>query len=192
MYRPPFAVKLRINYSKTWAKVTRLFKQPTAILPDAAPVHLSEALAPQKVKRPQLKGNVAHTMKEILNIFLANWREAARPINIAIRTTRMSLAKRCQNRDPKTAYRHILTLIDYGFLRAKVHIRGGLQLLINPDLLIWDAAPAVVEAVLTPSFPESKVLLDISPEEGLNMLRGLAQNLAQNVQPGYLKNSKRA
>jgi hypothetical protein len=192
MYRPPFAVKLRINYSKTWAKVTRLFKQPSAILPDPAPVHLAEALAPQKVKRPQLKGNVAHTMKEILNIFLADWRKAARPINIAIRTTRMSLTKRCQNRDPKTAYRHILTLIDYGFLRAKVHIRGGLQLLINPDLLIWDAAPAVVKAVLTPSFHEPKGLLGISPEEGLNELRGLAQNLTQKFQPSYLKNSKRA
>lgn len=148
MYRPPFAAKLRINYSKTWAKVKRLFKQPAAIRPDAAPEHLTVVLAPQKAKRPQLKGNVAHTMKEILNIFLANWREAARPINIAIRTTRMSLAKRCQNRDPKTAYRHILTLIDFGFLRAKVHIRGGLQLLINPDLLVLDAAPSVAKAVL--------------------------------------------
>jgi hypothetical protein len=192
MYRPPFAAKLRINYSKTWAKITRLFKQPAAIRPNAAPKHLAEALVPQKTKRTQLKGNVVHTMKEILNIFLASWQEAARPINIAIRTTRMSLAKRCQNRDPKTAYRHILTLIDYGFLRAKVHIRGGLQLLINPDLLMWDAAPAVVKAALTPSFPVSEATLSVTPEEGLNVLRALAQNLAQNLQSGYLKNSRRA
>lgn len=192
MYRPPFVTKLRINYSKTWAMVTRLLKQPASIQPDATPMHLVEALAPQKAKRPQLKGNVAHTMKEILNIFLANWREASRPINIAIRTTRMSLAKRCQNRDPKTAYRHILTLIEYGFLRNKVHIRGGLQLLINPEILIWDAAPAVVKATLTQSFPESEVSLGITPEQGFNMLQTLAQNLAQSLQPGYLKNSKRA
>lgn len=192
MYRPPFAAKLRINYSKTWAKVTRFFKQPAAIRPDAAPVHLAEALAPQKAKRPQLKGNVLHTMKEILNIFLADWQKAARPINVAIRTTRTSLAKRCQNRDPKTASRHILTLIEHGFLRAKVHIRGGLQLLINPDLLVWDAAPAVVKAALTSSLPKSEAPLGITPEEGLNVLRALAQNLAQNIRPGYLKNSKRA
>jgi hypothetical protein len=192
MYRPPFTAKLRINYSKTWAKVTRLFTQPAAIRPDAAPEHLAEALAPQKTKRPQLKGNVAHTMKEILNIFLANWRQAARPINIAIRTTRTSLAKRCQNRDPKTAYRHILTLIEFGFLRAKVHIRGGLQLLINPDLLVLDAAPSVTKAAMAPSFPALETPLSITPEEELNVLRTLAQNLAQNLQSGFLKNSKRA
>lgn len=192
MYRPPLTTKPRINYSKTWVNVSRLFKQPAAIRPDAVPEHLAEALAPQKIKRPQLKGNVAHTMKEILNIFLANWQKAARPINIAIRTTRMSLAKRCQNRDPKTAYRHILTLIEYGFLRAKVHVRGGLQLLINPDLLMWDAAPAVVKAALTTSLPVPVATLSVTPEEGLNALRALAQDLAQNHQLGYLKNSKRA
>ncbi|RZK39264.1 MAG: hypothetical protein EOO61_07310 [Hymenobacter sp.] len=192
MYRPPFVIKPRINYSKTWAKLTRLFKQPASIQPDAAPVHLAEALAPQKIDRPQLKGNVAHTMKEILAIFLANWREAVKPINVAISTTRMSLAKRCQNRDPKTAYRHILTLIDYGFLRAKVHIRGGLQLLINPDLLIWDVAPAAVKAALTPNSSALESLLANTLEGGLAALQACAQNLAQNLQPGYLKNSKRA
>lgn len=192
MYRHPFAIKSRINYSKTWAKVTRLFKQPAPIRPDAAPIHLAEALAPQKAKRPQLKGNVAHTMKEILNIFLANWREAARPINVAIRTTRMSLAKRCQNRDPKTAYRHILTLVEYGFLEAKVRVRGGLQLLINPDLLVWDTTPDVVKAAQPTRFPKPEVSLSITPEKGLDVLRTLAQNLAQNLQPRYLKNSKRA
>jgi hypothetical protein len=187
MYRPPFVIKPRINYSKTWAKVARLFKQPASIRPEDAPAHLAGALAPQKLQRPQLKGNVAHTMKEILTIFLADWREAARPINVAIRTTRMSLAKRCQNRDPKTAYRHILTLIDYGFLRAKVHIRGGLQLLINPDLLVLDAAPAVAKAILTPNFSAPELLPSTPPENGLNALRVLAQNLAQNFQSAFLK-----
>lgn len=192
MYRPPFVIKPRINYSKTWSKLTRLFKQPASIKPAAVPVHLAKALAPQKVERPQLKGNVAHTMKEILTIFLANWREAVKPINVAICTTRMSLAKRCQNRDPKTAYRHILTLIDYGFLRAKVHIRGGLQLLINPDLLVLDAAPAVANAALTLSFPALETLASITPKEGLATFQDFAKNLAQNIQPDYLKNSKRA
>ncbi len=182
MYRPAFVPKLRINYEKTWSRLTRLFKQPALVQPAATPAHLQEALAPQKtIKRPQLKGNVFHTLKEIVAIFMADWQRAKAPINVAIQTTRMSLAKRCRNRDPKTSYRHILALVEAGFLRAKVHVRGGLQLLLNPDLIVFDAAPAVQQAALAPNYPAVPTAAILSPAEGLASLRALAQNLAQNA-----------
>lgn len=182
MYRPAFVPKLRINYDKTWARLTRFFKQPSLVQPAATPVHLLEALAPQKtVKRPQLKGNVFHTLKEIVAIFMADWNRAKQPINVAIQTTRSSLAKRCRNRDPKTSYRHILALVDAGFLRAKVHIKGGLQLLINPDLIVFDAAEAVQQVLREHNHPAVPTAAVLSPAEGLAGLRALAQNLAQNA-----------
>lgn len=171
--RPAFSAKLRINYLKTWAAHVRALKNPRLVQPDATPEHLLAALAPQKtIKRPQLKGNVVHTAKEILHIFLAEWRRAPRAINLAIRTTRAGLAKRCQNRDPKTAYRHILALVDAGILRAKVHVKGGLQLLLNPDLIVFDASPAQAPAspVVALEAPAC------TPEQGMAALRALAQN----------------
>jgi hypothetical protein len=182
MYRPAFVPKLRINYDKTWARLTRFFKHPSLVQPAATPAHLLEALAPQKtIKRPQLKGNVFHTLKEIVAIFMADWNRAKAPIHVAIQTTRASLAKRCRNRDPKTSYRHILALVEAGFLRAKVHVRGGMQLLINPDLIAFDAAPAVQQAVLAPSYPSVPAAPVVSPAEGLASLLAAAQNLAQNA-----------
>lgn len=154
----------------------RAFKSPRTVQPDATPEHLRAALAPQKtVKRPQVKGNVIHTAKEILTIFLAEWRRAPKAINLAIRTTRASLAKRCQNRDPKTAYRHILALVDAGILRAKVHVRGGLQLLLNPDLIVFAAGSST-----PPVAPASPLVASAAPactaEQAMAALRGLAQN----------------
>ena len=176
MHKPAFTVKLRISYTKTWAQLTRLFRNPAPIRPAAAPVHLADHLAPPlKAGIPRLKGNVLHTMKEIVAIFMAEWRHAPRPINVAIRTTRTSLAKRCQNLDPKTAYRHILTLIEHGFLRAKLHVRGGLQLLLNPTLIVFDAAPAVVQAAGLAA-PAAPALPSVTPEQGLAALRALAEN----------------
>ena len=181
MYRPAFVPKLRIHYAKTWAQVTRFLKNPQLIRPAEAPEHLREFLAPQQtVKRPQLKGNLVHTIKEVVTLFMADWQRAARPLNLAIQTTRSSLAKRCRNRDPKTAYRHILALIDYGFLRGKQHIKGGLQLLLNPDLIVFDAAPAVQAAALAPALPSVPTAPVMSPAEGLASLLAVAQNLAQN------------
>jgi hypothetical protein len=181
MYRPAFVPKLRINYTKTWAQVTRFLKQPHLVKPAATPAHLVEALAPQKtIKRPQLKGNLVHSLKEIITIFMADWQRAARPINLAIKTTRTSLAKRCRNLDPKTTYRHVLALIEYGFLRAKVHVRGGMQLLLNPDLIVFDASQAVQQAALAPSYPLAPALPVVTPAEGLASLLAAAQNLAQN------------
>jgi hypothetical protein len=182
MYRPTFVPKLRINYEKTWARLTRFFKQPSLVQPAATPAHLQEALAPQKtIKRPQLKGNVFHTLKEIVAIFMADWNRAKAPINIAIQTTRASLSKRCRNRDPKTAYRHILALVEGGFLRAKVHIKGGLQLLLNPDLIVFDAAEAVQKLVREHNHPTVPVAPVLSPVEGLASLLAVAQNLVQNA-----------
>lgn len=181
MYRPAFVPKLRIHYAKTWAQLTRCLKQPALVQPADVPEHLRALLAPQKtIKRPQLKGNLVHTLKEIITLFMADWQRAARPINVAIQTTRASLAKRCRNRDPKTAYRHVLALIDYGFLRAKVHVKGGLQLLLNPDLIVFDAPPAVQAAVLAPSYPSVPTAPVVSPEAGLASLLAAAQNFAQN------------
>lgn len=182
MYRPAFVPKLRIHYAKTWAQLTRCLKQPALVKPAETPEHLRAALAPQKtIKRPQLKGNLVHTLKEIITLFMADWQRAARPIHVAIQTTRTSLAKRCRNRDPKTTYRHVLALIDYGFLRAKVHIKGGLQLLLNPDLIVFDAAPAVAQAALAPSYPAPAPAPAQSPAAGLASLLAVAQNLAQNA-----------
>lgn len=177
MPQPAFSAKLRINYAKTWAAFTRIIKNPRAVLPDATPEHLRQALAPQKtIKRPQLKGNLVHTAKEILTIFLDVWKRAPRAINLAIQTTRAGLAKRCQNRDPKTAYRHILALVEYGILRAKVHVKGGLQLLLNPDLIVFDAAPNQVLALAPTSPVVAPEAPACTPEQGLAALRALAQN----------------
>jgi hypothetical protein len=177
MYRPAFSAKLRIDYAKTWRAFTHAIKHPRAVLPDATPEHLRAALAPQKtVKRPQLKGNLVHTAKEILTIFLDLWKRAPKAINLAINTTRTSLAKRCQNRDPKTAYRHILALVDYGFLRAKVHVKGGLQLLLNPDLIVFDAAKAQALALASASPAAAPAAPACTPEQGMAALRALAQN----------------
>ena len=63
------------------------------------------------------------------------------------------MAKAGNNRDPKTAYRHILALIEYGFLRAKVQVKGGLQLLLEPALFVFEAAPAVAAAALAAVAP---------------------------------------
>lgn len=177
MYRPAFSAKLRIDYARTWRAFSHAIRNPRTVAPDATPAHLREALAPQKtIKRPQLKGNLVHTAKEILTLFLDAWKRAPKAINLAIQTTRASLAKRCQNRDPKTAYRHILALVDYGYLRAKVHVKGGLQLLLNPDLIVFDAAPGLALA-LAPSAPvAAPEPADCSPEQGLAALRALAQN----------------
>ena len=182
MHRPAFVPKLRIHYAKTWAQLTRCLKQPALVRPAAVPEHLRAALAPQKtIKRPQLKGNLVHTLKEIITIFMADWSRAARPINVAIQTTRTSLAKRCRNLDPKTTYRHVLALIDYGFLRAKVHVKGGLQLLLNPDLIVFDAAPVLVQAAVAPSYaPPAPLAPLVSPEQGLASLLAAAQNLTRS------------
>ena len=182
MHRPAFVPKLRIHYAKTWAQLTRCLKQPALVRPAAVPEHLRLALAPQKtIKRPQLKGNLVHTIKEIVTLFMADWQRASRPINVAIQTTRTSLAKRCRNLDPKTTYRHVLALIDYGFLRAKVHVKGGLQLLLNPDLIVFDAAPAVQQAALAPSYPAALTAPLVSPQQGLASLLAAAQNLTRNA-----------
>ena len=81
MYRPAFIPKLRISYAKTWAAVTRAVRQPALVRPAPTPAHLVDALAPQKtIKRPQLKGNLVHTLKEIVAIFLADWQRAPGPL----------------------------------------------------------------------------------------------------------------
>jgi hypothetical protein len=180
MYRPAFVpAKLRLNYEKTWSNLTHLFRQPGRIRPEARPEHLTEALAGQKFKLPQLKGNVVHTMKEIVNIFIAQYKKAPSS-TLAIKTTRVGLMKRGNNHDPKTAYRHILALIEYGFLRGKVQIKGGLQLLLNPACLVFDATPAVTAAALAPSYPPAPVAPLVTPAQGLASLFAVAQNLAQN------------
>jgi hypothetical protein len=176
-FGPAFSAKLRINYLKTWAAFTRVIKNLRTVAPDATPEHLRAALAPQKtIKRPQIKGNVVHTAKEILTIFLDLWKRAPKAINLAIRTTRAGLAKRCQNRDPKTAYRHILALVDAGILRAKVHVKGGLQLLLNPALIVFDAAPAQALALAPASPVVAPAAPACTPEQGMAALRALAQN----------------
>ncbi|MBX0293200.1 hypothetical protein K3G63_22335 [Hymenobacter sp. HSC-4F20] len=143
MYHPTARRKPRINYSATFRRLHQLLRDPSPIAPAPRPTHLAAVRAqygpgPKKLRFPQLKGNVWNTMKEIVTIFYATWQRARGATNLAITTTRASLAKRCGNRDPKTAYRHILTLVETGFLRAKVHIRHGLQLLLNPTLLVFE------------------------------------------------------
>ena len=149
MHRPAFIPKLRLNYDKTWATVMRFLDKPALIKPEPAPAHLEEFLHPQQtVKLPQLRGNLVHTLKEIVRIMMAQWARAKTAINLAIFTTRTSIAKAGRNRDPKTGYRHIMALIEYGFLRGKVQVKGGLQLLLNPALFVFDAASSVAAAAV--------------------------------------------
>jgi hypothetical protein len=178
MYRPAFVPKLRLNYAKTWSKLLSLVRQPRLIAPAPTPAHLVDALSPQQtVQLPQLKGNLVHTLKEIVRIFIANWTAARTSINLAIFTTRAAMAKAGNNRDPKTAYRHILALIEYGFLRGKVQVKGGLQLLLAPALFVFDAAPAVAQAALSPSTSPAPAPVATSPAQGLAGLLAAAQNL---------------
>ena len=175
MYRPAFTPKLRLNYAKTWAQLLRLVREPRLIAPAPTPAHLVDALLPQQtVKLPQLKGNLVHTLKEIVRIFIAHWTAARTSINLAIQTTRTAMAKAGNNRDPKTAYRHILALIEYGFLRGKVQVKGGLQLLLAPALFVFDAAPAVAQAALAPHYPAP---VAPTPAQGLAGLLAAASNL---------------
>lgn len=180
MYRPAYNPhKPFIHYAQTWAQLVRLLKNPAPIRPAAPPAHLAAVLAPPcKQPLPRLKGNVTHTMKEIMNIFLDLWRKAERPINLAIYTSRTALSKRCGNLDPKTSYRHILTLIEQGFLRAKVHVKSGLQLLLHPDLVVFDtrgaAAPVAAAAVLPAPLAGARA------ENVRDSLRALAALFNQN------------
>ena len=178
MPRPAFTSKPRLNFAKTWAKLLSLVRQPERIKPAPAPAHLHEALHPQQtIKLPQLKGNLVHTLKEIVRLFIAEWTAARVPINLAIRTTRAAMAKAGNNRDPKTAYRHILALIEYGFLRGKVQVKGGLQLLLEPALFVFDAAPIVAQAVVAAAMPAAPATPLVSPAQGLASLLAAAQNL---------------
>lgn len=178
MHRPAFIPKLRLNYDKTWARLQSLLNNPRLIRPVAPPAHLVEALAPQQtVKLPQLKGNLVHTLKEIVRIFIAEWTAARSAINLAIFTTRTSIAKAGRNRDPKTGYRHILALIEYGFLRGKVQVKGGLQLLLEPTLFVFDSAPGVAAAALASSSSPASAPAAASPAQGLAGLLAAAQNL---------------
>ena len=180
---PTAPAKRRINFSRTLQRVAFLFKNPEEIKPDALPEHLAAAMAPTySFKLPQLKGNVFQTLKEIVAIFMADWTRAGQAINVAIRTTRTSLAKRCGNLDPKTAYRHILTLIEHGFLRAKVQVKGGLQLLLNPALLVFEGGNAVMAPVaprptMVPSAAVSGALAGLGA--GLNSLLDIGNFLSQ-------------
>lgn len=178
MYRPAFIPKLRLNYAKTWAKLLSLLRDPRPIQPAPTPAHLVEALAPQKtVKLPQLRGNLAHTLKEIVRIMIAQWTAARTAINLAIFTTRTSIAKAGNNRDPKTGYRHIMALIEYGFLRGKQQVKGGLQLLLEPALFVFDAAKSVTDAALAPSLPQPVAPVAPTPAQGFAGLLAAAQNL---------------
>ena len=176
----PDSLKLRINYTSTWNRLMRLLKNPEPIRPEAVPAHLVVQQAPgPKFTLPQLKGNVWNTMKEILNIFLADWRRSTRAISLAIRTTRTSLAKRCGNRDPKTAYRHILTLIETGFLRGKAQVRGGLQLLLNPSLVVFDEP---CQPLASTSGPAPRVAPAAPQRPAVAPVQGLASLLAVAAQ----------
>lgn len=178
MYRPAFIPKLRLNYSKTWAKVLRFVRDPRLIRPAPTPAHLVDALAPQKtIQLPQLRGNLVHTLKEIVRIMIAQWAKASTTINLAIITTRTSIAKAGNNRDPKTGYRHIMALIEYGFLRGKVQVKGGLQLLLNPALFVFDAASTETQKAITPTFSPAPAPVAASPAQGLAGLLAATQNL---------------
>lgn len=189
MHRPAFIPKLRLNYQKTWEQLKRLVAQPQLIAPPPAPAHLQAALHPQQtVKLPQLRGNLVHTLKEIVRIFMAEWSRARTAINLAIYTNRTAMAKAGSNRDPKTGYRHILALIEYGFLRGKVQVKGGLQLLLEPRLFVFDAAPAVAAAAVAP--PPAPVAA-CTPEEGLAGLLSLAQHLTRASGRKLTRNGRR-
>jgi hypothetical protein len=182
MYRPAFVPKLRMNYKKTWANVKRFIAQPALIKPEPAPAHLQEFLHPQQtVQLPQLRGNLVHSLKEIVRIMMNEWENARTAINLAIRTTRTSIAKAGSNRDPKTGYRHIMALIEYGFLRGKVQVKGGLQLLLNPALFVFDAARVVAAAALEALAPAVPPVATVSPAQGLAGLLAAAQNLKGNT-----------
>lgn len=124
-----------------------------------------------------MRGNLAHTLKKIVRIMMAEWKKARAAINLAIFTTRTSIAKAGNNRDPKTGYRHIMALIKHGFLRGKQQVKGGLQLLLEPALFVFDAAREVTTAALTPSCSPEPAPAAESPAQGLAGLPAVAQSL---------------
>jgi hypothetical protein len=140
--------KPTLSWEKTWARLFQFFKDPSALrpLPLSEEDRLVVGASHQQQVLPEVKGNVCHTMKEILRLFLKSWKDAPRAVNYSVRTTYTSLAKLCRNRDPKTAYLHVLALIEFGFLRGKQRLSRGVTLLLNPDLLVFEetsTAPAL-------------------------------------------------
>lgn len=143
-YYPASPAKPALSWGKTWARLLQHFKDPSGLRPvPLADEDRAAAGAPRLARAlPALKGNVCHTMKEILRLFLKLWADAPRAVNLSLRTTYASLAKLCRNRDAKTAYLHVLALIEHGFLRAKQRLSHGVQLLLHPDLLVFEGTPA--------------------------------------------------
>lgn len=163
LYQASGTRKYRINYEATFRQLHRLLRDPASLSATVGVRPVPAASA--KLRLPQLRGNVWNTMKEIVALFYAAWKRARGPIGLAVTTTRQGLAKRCGNKDPKTAYRHILTLIEQGFLRGKVHVQRGLQLLLNPALIVFD------EQSLPPTVPAGPV---VAPGSVLAALQRLA------------------
>ncbi|MGI4835083.1 MAG: hypothetical protein ACRYFK_16645 [Janthinobacterium lividum] len=188
MYRPAFIPKLRLSYAKTWAKVLAYVRAPERIKPAAAPAHLEAHLHPQKtIKLPQLRGNLVHTLKEIVRLFMDRWAKAPTAINLALFTTRTAMAKAGSNRDPKTGYRHIMALIEYGFLRGKQQVKGGLQLLLEPSLFVFEGTPAVAAALLPAPLPVALV----SPQEAQLSLLEMARKFTEQSGRNLTKNGRR-
>ena len=147
-YQPQSKSKPALLWKASFARLYQLFKDPSSLRPAAGSSQLP-ASGGQPLKRPlpRLKGNVYHTMKELLRLFMGAWKQATRPLNPSVRTTYSSLAQCCRNLDQKTAYLHVLTLLEHGFLRAKVRLSHGIQLLLHPDLLVFDTTGAQAPVV---------------------------------------------
>lgn len=197
MYRPDSLRPLKryLDYDRTWAMFWHLKKNPERIRPAAVPEHLLEFQPKRSFKLPRVKSNVMSTMEHIIHIFIGDWKRASRDINIAIRTTCTSLAKRCDNDDPKTAYRHILALIDAGWLRAKVHVRSGIQLLINPEIFVFSGTTTTVAATPKPApsvAPVAPAGPVVAASSGMASLLALAAKFTAPTSSAFLKNPTRA
>lgn len=131
----------RIDFAGTWRKLSRAFDNPETVRPPEPPAEVRELLEKttpkRKLKLPQLRSNVYNTAVQVYAIFMQQWERYKGNISKAIVTTCLALAKRAKNRDPKTAYRHILALIEAGILKGKIRVYGRVELLLNEDLLVF-------------------------------------------------------
>lgn len=139
--QPPAPVVLpAIRWKETWARLYRLTQDPSPLRPPA-PRAVRARPAPAR-GIPQLKGNVCQTIKVIMNQYLREAARAPRTAEPSVFTSYAALAEQCFNYDPKTAYLHVLTLLEHGFLLAKVRRSRGVTLVLNPDLFVFDDPPA--------------------------------------------------
>lgn len=106
-----------------------------------------------------IKQSVFDTAEKVYAIHMREHKKSSKPGTIDIKTKNLSLAKYCRNSE-RTIRRHIETLIKHGFIRAKARLGHGIQLLLNPAILVYDE---LVMAAHPPASPKAPTIAPEAP-----------------------------